>query len=112
MRRTIFIPVRNIDKMRRGCPLSDEDRRPWLEKLHDRIERSLASGQNAVLACSALKEKYRRHLRVNAEVKFVYLHGERALIADQLRHRRGHFMNAALLETQLPISKNRGRRKI
>lgn len=90
----------NIEKMRRGIPLTDEDRGPWLENLRELIERCLASGEDAVLACSALKEAYRWYLRVNAEVKLVYLRGDYALIADQLRQRRGHFMNPALLQTQ------------
>jgi gluconokinase len=95
-----FHPGANIDKMRRGIPLTDEDRWPWLESLRELIARSLGAGENAVLACSALKEKYRRYLRVNTDVRFVFLRGDYALIADQLRHRRGHFMNPALLKTQ------------
>jgi gluconokinase len=51
-------------------------------------------------ACSALKEEYRRRLRVNADVKLVFLRGEYALIAEQLRRRRGHFMSPALLQSQ------------
>ena len=57
----------NIDKMRQGVPLRDEDRWPWLESLRELIKQCLAAGENAVLACSALKEAYRRRLRVNAE---------------------------------------------
>jgi gluconokinase len=95
-----FHPGANIDKMRRGIPLTDEDRWPWLESLRELIARSLGAGENAVLACSALKEKYRRYLRVNTDVRFVFLRGDYALIADQLRHPRGHFMNPALLKTQ------------
>jgi gluconokinase len=90
----------NIDKMRRGVPLTDEDRQPWLTKLRELIERCLASNEDAVLACSSLKAKYRRRLRVNDQVKFVYLRGDYALIAEQLRKRRGHFMNPALLKSQ------------
>ena len=61
---------------------------------------SIAAGEDAVLACSALKRAYRRYLRVNAEVKLVFLRGEYALIAEQLQRRRGHFMNPALLRSQ------------
>src|SRR5437660_1200712 len=68
-----FHPQANIDKMRSGEPLTDEDREPWLERLRDLIKRSLAANENAVLACSALKKKYRDLLRVNADVKFVFL---------------------------------------
>jgi len=53
-----------------------------------------------VLACSALKQKYRERFRVSDEVKLVFLHGDYALIADQLRHRRGHFMDPGLLQRQ------------
>ena len=90
----------NIDKMRQGVPLTDEDRWPWLESLRQMIKRCLAAGENAVLACSALKEAYRRRLRLNADVKLVFLRGDYELIANQLRQRRGHFMNPALLQSQ------------
>jgi gluconokinase len=90
----------NIDKMRQGVPLTDEDRWPWLENLGELINRCIAAGANAVLACSALKEAYRRRLRVNADVKLVFLLGDYELIANQLRQRRGHFMNPALLQSQ------------
>ena len=95
-----FHPRANIDKMRSGRPLTDEDRWPWLERLRERIDQSLAAGENAVLACSALKRKYRDCLRVNSDVKFVFLRGDYAVVAKQLRHRRGHFMNPALLQSQ------------
>jgi gluconokinase len=90
----------NIDKMRRGVPLTNEDRWPWLESLRKLIKRCLGAGENAVLACSALKEAYRRRLRVNADVKLVFLRGDYELIANQLRQRRSHFMNPALLQSQ------------
>jgi len=90
----------NTDKMRQGVPLTDEDRWPWLESLRQVIKRCLAAGENAVLACSALKEAYRRRLRLNADVKLVFLRGDYELIANQLRQRRGHFMNPALLQSQ------------
>jgi gluconokinase len=90
----------NTDKMRQGVPLTDEDRWPWLENLGELIKRRVAAGENAVLACSALKEAYRRRLRVNADVKLVFLRGDYELIANQLRQRRGHFMNPALLQSQ------------
>jgi gluconokinase len=86
--------------MHQGVPLTDEDRWPWLENLGEVIKRCLAAGENAVLACSALKEAYRRRLRVNADVKLVLLRGDYELIANQLRQRRGHFMNPALLQSQ------------
>jgi gluconokinase len=95
-----FHPPANIDKMQRGIPLTDEDRQPWLENLREAIERSLGANENAVLACSALKRKYRELLRVGEEVRFVFLRGDRARIAAQLRHRREHFMNPELLDSQ------------
>jgi gluconokinase len=95
-----FHSAANIEKMRRGIPLTDEDRQPWLERLRELIKRCLAAGENAVLACSALKESYRRYLRISDDVKLVYLRGDYALIAAQLQQRRGHFMNPALLQTQ------------
>jgi gluconokinase len=90
----------NVEKMRRGVPLTDEDRLPWLEKLRELIERCVESAENAVLACSALKRAYRERLRVGADVKFVFLRGDYALIGKQLRQRRGHFMNPTLLQSQ------------
>jgi gluconokinase len=71
-----------------------------LERLRQQIERSLAAGENAVLACSALKRMYRDRLRVGDEVKFVFLRGDYALVEEQLRSRHGHFMNPALLQSQ------------
>ena len=90
----------NIEKMRSGSPLADEDRWPWLERLREQITRSLAAKENAVLACSALKRAYLERLRVSDDVKFVFLRGDYGLIENQLRHRRGHFMNPALLQSQ------------
>ena len=95
-----FHSAANIEKMHRGIPLTDEDRQPWLKSLRQLIERCLTAEENAVLACSALKESYRQYLRINEEVKLVYLRGDYDLIAAQLRQRRGHFMNPALLQSQ------------
>lgn len=90
----------NIDKMRVGVPLTDEDRRPWLESLRGLIERCLAAKENAILACSALKKSYRSYLRMNKEIKLVYLRGSYELIADRVRQRHGHFMKPELLRSQ------------
>jgi gluconokinase len=95
-----FHPATNMEKMRSGQSLTDKDRWPWLERLRQQIERSLAAGQNAVLACSALKRAYRDRLRVSEAVKFVFLRGDYGLIERQLRSRHGHFMNATLLQNQ------------
>ena len=90
----------NIGKMRRGIPLTDEDRRPWLEKLRQLIDQCLSEDGNGVLACSALKRAYRDQLRVSEQVRFVFLRADYALISAQLRNRHGHFMNPALLKSQ------------
>jgi gluconokinase len=95
-----FHPAANIEKMRSGHSLTDEDRWPWLDFLRKRIEQLLSAGENAVLTCSALKRGYRARLRVSDEVKFVFLRGDYALVEKQLRSRSGHFMNAALLQSQ------------
>ena len=79
---------------------------PWRTKTDGRgwnVCANRSSGlspRNAVLACSALKRKYRDSLRVNSDVKFVFLLGDYGLVAKQLRHRRGHFMNPDLLRSQ------------
>lgn len=90
----------NVDKMRRGIPLDDDDRRPWLETLRDLVRRCLAEERNAVLACSALKQAYRRYLLIDPRVKLVYLKVDEELIRQRLQRRQGHFMNPALLESQ------------
>jgi len=95
-----FHPETSVEKMRSGHALTDDDRWPWLQRLRDEIGRSLAAGENAVLACSALKRKYRDVLRVNSDVKFVFLRADYALIEKQLRQRHGHFMNPELLRSQ------------
>jgi len=95
-----FHPATNMEKMRIGHPLTDKDRWPWLERLRQQIVRSLAAGQNAVLACSALKRAYRDRLCVSDAVKFVFLRGDYGLVERQLRSRHGHFMDANLLQSQ------------
>jgi gluconokinase len=95
-----FHPAANIEKMHAGHPLTDEDRKPWLDRLRQQIEQLLAAGENGVLACSALKREYRDCLRVSEAVKFVFLRADYALVQKQLRSRHGHFMDAALLQSQ------------
>jgi gluconokinase len=95
-----FHPQANIEKMRRGQALTDQDRQPWLERLRELIEKSLAENENTVLACSALKKKYRDQLRASADVKFIFLHGDRARITEQLKNRRGHYFDPRLLDAQ------------
>ena len=95
-----FHPPANVEKMRSGRPLNDADRWPWLESLLEQVKRSLAAGENAVLACSALKRAHRDRLRMNEKVKFVFLRGNYPVVERQLRSRHGHFMNPGLLQSQ------------
>jgi gluconokinase len=95
-----FHPAANIKKMRSGRPLTDADRWPWLECLRKQIEQLLSAGENAVLACSALKRAYRDRLRLSDGIRFVFLRGDYALVEKQLRSRRRHFMNPELLQSQ------------
>jgi gluconokinase len=90
----------NIAKMRAGIPLTDEDRAPWLESLHQAIVQWLGAGENVVLACSALKASYREKLVINSEVRLVYLRASAALIAARVAARRGSYMNPELVPSQ------------
>ena len=91
----------NVDKIRRGIPLDDEDRQPWLERLRGEILAWSSQARNVVLACSALKSRYRQRLKVAPEVQFVYLKGSASLIASRLRSRPGHFANEQILASQI-----------
>lgn len=95
-----FHSAANIQKMKHGIALNDADRQPWLERLRELIIKAVDENTSVVLACSALKESYRRLLTVNDRVKFVYLNGNYDLINERLRARTGHYMNSALLESQ------------
>jgi gluconokinase len=96
-----YHPPANREKMSRGEPLTDEDRQPWLEKLHDLLTEHALEQKTLVLACSALKEKYRDILVGDLEgVALVFLRGDAQLIAERMRQRE-HFMPVSLLETQL-----------
>lgn len=90
----------NIAKMRAGIPLDDADRAPWLQSLHDIIARWSTAGENAVLACSALKDSYRQMLLVSPDVCLVYLRASFEVISQRLSHRAGHYMNPTLLRSQ------------
>lgn len=97
-----FHPAENIEKMRRRAPLSDADRRPWLERLRETAAGCLSRGESAVLACSALKASYRRILSGgDPRVRYVYLRADPALLAARLERRTEHFFAVALLESQL-----------
>jgi gluconokinase len=99
-----FHPPGNIEKMRRGIPLTDEDRVQWLRALRQIIARSLNRGAFTVIACSALKAAYREVLEGgDARVQFVHLTGPRALIEARLKARKNHFMPPTLLDSQLAV---------
>ncbi|RNI22374.1 gluconokinase [Rufibacter latericius] len=93
----------SIEKMSQGIPLTDEDRAEWLRKLNHLLLEAEKTRQEVVMACSALKEKYRQVLQQNLEneLKIVYLHGDQELLQSRLGKRKGHFMPAALLASQL-----------
>jgi len=96
-----FHPPANVEKMRQGIPLTDDDRDSWLTALEQLIETTLHQRRSAVLACSALKQRYRHRLRHDSEeVHFVYLKGDYDLIRQRLDTRQGHFMPANLLRSQ------------
>jgi len=96
-----YHPETNVAKMRAGEPLTDDDRAPWLAKLAAVVAAELAAGRVIVLACSALRQSYRDVLAGgDRRVLFVHLAGPRDLVARRLAGRTGHFMPAALLESQ------------
>jgi carbohydrate kinase (thermoresistant glucokinase family) len=94
-------PLSNIEKMRSGHPLTDEDRAPWLDTIAIWVEECLDAGENGLITCSALKRSYRDIInRRGHGVKFVYLAGSKDLIAERLATRHGHYMPATLLDSQ------------
>lgn len=96
-----FHPASNVTKMSAGHPLTDEDRRPWLQAIAGEIDRLAVTGERAVIACSALKRAYRDILVHGREdVRIVFLDGTQDLIAARLAARKGHFMPAGLLASQ------------
>lgn len=90
----------NIEKIRHGIPLGDEDRKPWLRRLRELITHWSSEGRNEVLACSALKHSYRDELEIGPEVRFVYLYGSAELIEQRLHSRHGHFAGDQILTSQ------------
>ena len=95
-------PAENVEKMRSGEPLTDEDRRPWLERLALELVRRHRLGRGVILSCSALRREYRRRLAAESvDPLFVHLTAPRDVIARRLAAREGHYMPAKLLESQL-----------
>jgi gluconokinase len=96
-----FHPAANVSKMASGQPLTDEDRRPWLEALAAWIDERHSEGRSTVTTCSALRRRYRDILRSgDADPYFVHLHGPEELIRRRMEERE-HFMPVALLRSQL-----------
>jgi len=94
----------NIAKMRRGIPLTDADREPWLRRVQALIVTLLADRVDAVVACSALTRRYRARLGVQRPgVRLVYLRATNALLLKRLQRRRGHFASPRLLRSQFAI---------
>jgi gluconokinase len=100
-----FHPAANVERMARGQPLTDADRAPWLAALRDLIARALDAGEHGVLACSALRERYRAALvpasAAAGAVRFVFLDVPEDVLRDRLEHRAGHYMPPSLLPSQL-----------
>ena len=96
-----FHPPANVEKMRAGTPLTDEDRWPWLAAIAARIAAARAGGRGVVIACSALRRAYRDVLRDgHADIRFLHLTGEPALIMARQAARQGHYMPASLVASQ------------
>ena len=96
-----FHPSENITKMIQGIPLNDQDRQPWLERLRDLIAEHIEHDRSIVLACSALKKRYRNLLSEgNTGLQFVYLNGNFDLIWQRMVAREGHYMKSDMLQSQ------------
>ena len=97
-----FHSAANIDKMSHGTPLTDDDRRDWLATLATKLGEWEAAG-GAILACSALKESYRTTLQsgVTSPIHWVFLDGPRELLLARMGGRKGHYMHADMLASQL-----------
>jgi len=96
-----FHPPANVTKMASGTPLDDSDRAPWLASLNELISSSLKADRSGVLACSALKERYRQKLMDgNDNVEIVYLKGTYDLIWSRMETRKDHFMKPQMLKSQ------------
>ena len=96
-----FHPASNVDKMHKGIPLTDEDRWPWLRAIAAWIDKVRCADGHGVVACSALKRSYRDVLIGDrADVRLVYLKGDKALIARRIATRHEHFMPPSLLDSQ------------
>jgi len=95
-----FHPAENIAKMKRGIPLRDEDREPWLTAIHAELLECAAKNKDAVLACSALKQSYRERLGAGVELRICYLKGTYQEIGVRLQSRTRHFAGEGILAGQ------------
>ncbi len=97
-----FHPEANVAKMSRGQPLDDTDRAPWLAAIRAHLDALVAAGRSAIIACSALRQRYRDTLINRAtDVRLVYLKGTRELLWARISARQGHFMKPVMLDSQL-----------
>jgi gluconokinase len=104
-----FHPASNVDKIHSGIALTDEDRWPWLDAVATWIDQTRRSGGHGVIACSALKRRYRNVLIGDrADVRLVYLRGDEALIARRIATRHEHFMPRSLLHSQFEVLEEPG----
>ena len=97
-----FHDAANIERMRTGTGLTDQDRAPWLARIYEVMVNVASRGGDAVVACSALKQAYRDALagRV-ADLRWVYLKGRADLLRDRVASRSGHYAGPALIDSQL-----------
>lgn len=99
-----FHPTSNVEKMRAGTPLTDDDRWPWLDAMRGWIDSTRAEGKRCIVTCSALKRAYRDRLaKGRDDVRIVHLEGTYDLIASRLLARRHEYMPASLLKSQFDI---------
>ena len=96
-----FHPAASVEKMRAGTPLNDEDRTPWLATLNRELRERSLGGERVVLACSALKLRYREAITAQiAHVDWIFLDGSFEVIAERVRARANHYMPESLLRSQ------------
>jgi gluconokinase len=94
-------PDSNVEKMRQGIPLTDDDREPWLHEIANTLGGWRAAGKPGIVACSSLRRRYREIIAAGeGDVRFVYLRGSFSLIEQRLATRQGHYMPPSLLDSQ------------
>lgn len=97
-----YHPKSNVEKMAAGIPLTDEDRKPWLQILANAMTDWTSKGETRVLSCSALRKRYRDQFRAaTSDLRFVFLDGAVDLVRNRMQERQSHFMPVALIESQI-----------